>query len=43
MHCARCFFYETNVGDEVCDQCGRAYLPGANVYLGLLVLRARGR
>ena len=23
MHCAKCFFYETDVGDEVCDRCGR--------------------
>jgi hypothetical protein len=42
MHCARCYFYDANVGDEVCDRCGRAYLPGANVYLGLLVLVTGG-
>jgi len=42
MHCAKCFFYETDVGDEVCDRCGRAYLPEANVYLGLVVLVTGG-
>jgi hypothetical protein len=42
MHCAKCFFYETDVGDEVCNRCGRAYFPEANVYLGLLVLVAGG-
>ena len=42
MHCAKCFFYETDVGDEVCDRCGRAYLPEANVYLGLMVLVTGG-
>jgi len=38
MQCARCFFYDNDVGDEVCRRCGRAYLPEANVYLGLLLL-----
>jgi len=38
MHCAKCFFYETSVGDDVCNRCGRAYLPEANVYLGLIIL-----
>jgi len=42
MHCAKCFFYETSVGDEVCNRCGRAYLPEANVYLGLLLLVTGG-
>jgi len=42
MHCAKCFFFETPVGDEVCNRCGRAYLPEANVYLGLLVLVTGG-
>jgi len=42
MHCAKCFFYETDVGDEVCNRCGRAYVPEANVYLGLLVLVTGG-
>ena len=42
MHCAKCFFFETSVGDEVCNRCGRAYLPEANVYLGLLVLVTGG-
>ena len=42
MHCAKCFFYETSVGDEVCNRCGRAYLPEANLYLGLLVLVTGG-
>jgi len=42
MHCAKCFFYETDVGDEVCNRCGRAYVPEANVYLGLVVLVTGG-
>jgi len=42
MHCAKCFFYETDVGDDACDRCGRAYLPEANVYLGLVVLVTGG-
>ena len=42
MHCAKCFFYETSVGDEVCNRCGRAYLPEANLYLGLLALVTGG-
>jgi len=42
MHCASCFFYETDVGDEVCNRCGRAYMPEANVYLGLLLLVTGG-
>jgi len=42
MHCAKCFFFETSVGDDVCSRCGRAYLPEANVYLGLLVLVTGG-
>jgi len=42
MHCAKCFFFETSVGDEICNRCGRAYLPEANVYLGLLVLVTGG-
>ena len=42
MHCAKCFFYETDVGDKVCNRCGRAYVPEANVYLGLLVLVTGG-
>jgi len=42
MHCAKCFFFETSVGDDVCNRCGRAYLPEANVYLGLLVLVTGG-
>jgi len=42
MHCAKCFFFETPVGDEVCNRCGRSYLPEANVYLGLLVLVTGG-
>ena len=42
MHCAKCFFFDTSVGDEVCNRCGRAYLPEANVYLGLLVLVTGG-
>jgi MFS family permease len=37
MHCARCYFFESSVGDDVCNRCGRAYLPEANVYLGLMV------
>ena len=42
MHCAKCFFYEGDVGDEACARCGRAFLPEANVYLGLLVLVTGG-
>ena len=42
MHCAKCFFYESNVGDDICNRCGRAYLPEANVYLGLLILVTGG-
>ncbi|HUX02540.1 MAG TPA: hypothetical protein VMY35_16390 [Phycisphaerae bacterium] len=42
MHCAKCFFFETAVGDDVCNRCGRAYLPEANVYLGLAVLVTGG-
>jgi hypothetical protein len=42
MHCARCFFYEADVGDDVCDRCGRAFLPEANVYLGLILLVTGG-
>ncbi|MFO8013445.1 MAG: hypothetical protein R6X20_09090 [Phycisphaerae bacterium] len=42
MHCAKCFFFETSVGDDICNRCGRAYLPEANVYLGLLVLVTGG-
>jgi len=42
MHCARCFFYETDVGDDVCNRCGRAYLPEANVYMGLVLLVTGG-
>ncbi len=42
MHCAKCFFFESRVGDAVCNRCGRAYLPEANVYLGLLVLVTGG-
>jgi len=42
MHCAKCYFYETAVGDEVCNRCGRAYLPEANLYLGLLLLVTGG-
>ena len=42
MHCAKCYFFETAVGDEVCNRCGRAYLPEANVYLGLLVFVTAG-
>jgi len=42
MHCAKCYFYETAVGDEVCNRCGRAYLPQANLYLGLLLLVTGG-
>jgi tetratricopeptide (TPR) repeat protein len=42
MHCARCYFYETDVGDDVCNRCGRAYLPEANVYLGILLLVTGG-
>jgi hypothetical protein len=42
MHCARCFFYETDVGDDTCNRCGRAYLPEANVYLGLLLMVTGG-
>ncbi|MBE3097627.1 MAG: tetratricopeptide repeat protein [Planctomycetes bacterium] len=42
MHCARCFFYESDVGDDTCNRCGRAYLPEANVYLGLVLLVTGG-
>ena len=42
MHCAKCYFFETAVGDEVCNRCGRAYLPEANVYLGLAVFVTAG-
>ncbi len=42
MHCARCFFYDVDAGDEVCGRCGRAYMPEANVYLGLLVFVTGG-
>jgi len=42
MHCAKCFFYETDVGDDVCNRCGRAYAPEGNVYLGLLLLVTGG-
>jgi len=42
MHCAKCFFYEGSVGDDICNRCGRAYLPEANVYLGLLILVTGG-
>jgi len=42
MHCAKCFFYEGDVGDEVCTRCGRAFLPEANVYLGLALLVTGG-
>jgi hypothetical protein len=42
MHCAKCFFFDTSVGDDICNRCGRAYLPEANVYLGLLVLVTGG-
>lgn len=42
MHCAQCFFYDRDVGDEVCGRCGRAYMPEANVYLGLLLLVTGG-
>ena len=42
MHCAKCFFYEADVGDDVCNRCGRAYLPEANVYLGILLLVTGG-
>lgn len=42
MHCAKCFFFETAVGDEVCNRCGRAFMPQANVYLGLLVFVTAG-
>ena len=42
MHCARCYFYETDVVDDVCNRCGRAYLPEANVYLGILLLVTGG-
>ncbi len=42
MHCARCFFYEGDVGDEMCVRCGRAFMPEANVYLGLLLLVTGG-
>jgi len=42
MHCAKCFFYESAVGDDTCNRCGRAYLPEANVYLGLLLLVTGG-
>jgi len=42
MHCAKCFFFESSVGDEVCNRCGRAYMPEANVYLGLLILVTGG-
>ena len=42
MHCAKCFFYESAVGDETCNRCGRAYMPEANVYLGLLLLVTGG-
>ena len=42
MHCAKCFFYESDVGDETCARCGRAYMPEANVYLGLMLLVTGG-
>jgi len=42
MHCARCFFYESDVGDETCARCGRAYMPEANVYLGLMLFVTGG-
>ncbi|MBE3070522.1 MAG: tetratricopeptide repeat protein [Planctomycetes bacterium] len=42
MHCAKCFFYETDVGDDTCNRCGRAYLPEANVYLGLMLMVTGG-
>ena len=42
MHCAKCYFFETAVGDEVCNRCGRAFMPQANVYLGLLVFVTAG-
>jgi len=42
MHCAKCFFYESSVGDDICNRCGRAYMPEANVYLGLLILVTGG-
>lgn len=42
MHCARCFFYDGEVGDETCVRCGRAFMPEANVYLGLLLLVSAG-
>ena len=42
MHCAKCFFFETAVGDEVCNRCGRAFMPQANVYLGLAVFVTAG-
>lgn len=42
MHCVKCFFYEGDVGDETCARCGRAFLPEANVYLGLLLVVTGG-
>ena len=42
MHCARCYFYEADVGDDVCNRCGRSYQPEANVYLGILLLVTGG-
>jgi MFS family permease len=42
MHCAKCYFFETAVGDEVCNRCGRAFMPQANVYLGLAVFVTAG-
>ncbi len=42
MHCAKCFFFEADVGDDLCARCGRAFLPEANVYLGLLLLATAG-
>lgn len=43
MHCAKCFFYESEVvSDDVCNRCGRAYMPEANVYLGILMLVTGG-
>ncbi len=42
MHCAKCFFWEGDVGDEICNRCGRAFMPEANVYLGLLLLVTGG-
>lgn len=40
MHCAKCFFTERDVEDDTCLRCGRAYMPEANVYLGLMILVA---